>query len=133
MEFATMRRTGRPNDYLLADKGAVKATPDGPSPAFDGAPDTVKAAMARVVEGEPNVKLGGEGAGADRWRLTQKTRVMGFVDDIDIEFFPLDAGKRTGIRIYSRSRVGYSDLGVNRRRIQRWLGKLADELRVNQG
>jgi uncharacterized protein (DUF1499 family) len=43
-----------------------------------------------------------------------KTRVMGFVDDA---LFYFDDAEKT-IHVRSASRIGYSDLGVNRKRIE---------------
>ena len=43
-----------------------------------------------------------------------RTRLLGFVDDVAFE---LDAGKRV-IGMRSASRVGLSDLGTNRRRLE---------------
>lgn len=42
-----------------------------------------------------------------------KSRIMGFVDDVEF-YFPGDSI----IHVRSASRVGYSDLGVNRKRIE---------------
>jgi len=43
-----------------------------------------------------------------------KSAGMGFVDDVE---FSIDAEKKV-IHVRSASRVGYSDLGVNRKRIE---------------
>jgi uncharacterized protein (DUF1499 family) len=51
--------------------------------------------------------------GANYWRAEFKTALWRFVDDV--EFLFDDNARRIDIR--SASRVGYSDLGVNRRRI----------------
>ena len=43
-----------------------------------------------------------------------KSRVFGFIDDLELQLHP-----ETGdIHIRSASRVGYSDMGVNRRRVE---------------
>ena len=42
-----------------------------------------------------------------------KSRIMGFVDDVEF-YFP----RESIIHIRSASRIGYSDLGVNRKRIE---------------
>ena len=45
-------------------------------------------------------------------RVEAKSRLLGFVDDIDLQA----RGDRVFVR--SASRVGYSDLGKNRRRLE---------------
>lgn len=45
------------------------------------------------------------------------SKVFQFVDDIEF-YFPETEGKETIIHIRSASRVGYSDFGVNRKRIE---------------
>ena len=42
-----------------------------------------------------------------------KSRIMGFVDDVEF-YFP----EESIIHVRSASRMGYSDLGVNRKRIE---------------
>lgn len=49
-----------------------------------------------------------------------KSKIMGFVDDLEF-FFP----KEKIIHIRSASRIGYSDLGVNRKRVE-YLRELFD-------
>lgn len=45
------------------------------------------------------------------------SKVFRFVDDVEF-YFPENEGKGTTIHIRSASRVGYSDFGVNRKRIE---------------
>lgn len=52
---------------------------------------------------------------AGQLRLTRRTRVIRFVDDITLRFEPTDGGCQ--IQAESRSRVGKGDLGQNRRNI----------------
>ena len=51
----------------------------------------------------------------DYLRVEAKTRLLGFVDDVEFE---LRAGAGV-VAVRSASRVGYSDLGANRRRIEK--------------
>lgn len=53
--------------------------------------------------------------------------IFGFKDDVNIAFEPDSAGHCT-LHIRSASRVGYSDLGVNRRRVNRFLTLLEQKL-----
>jgi uncharacterized protein (DUF1499 family) len=65
---------------------------------------------ARVVEHEANY-----------WRVEFTSALWRFVDDV--EFLFDDNARRIDIR--SASRVGYSDLGVNRRRIEEIRGRFS--------
>jgi uncharacterized protein (DUF1499 family) len=51
-----------------------------------------------------------------------RSRLLGFVDDV--EFWFDDAGKIIHFR--SASRLGYSDLGVNRKRMEQIRGRFSD-------
>jgi uncharacterized protein (DUF1499 family) len=57
----------------------------------------------------------------------QRSAVFGFVDRISARFVPLGADRSTLIA-YSRSEVGYWDLGVNRSRLRDWLAMLPAKL-----
>lgn len=52
-----------------------------------------------------------------------KSSVFRFIDDFEVR---IDMGKRL-LHIRSASRTGYSDLGVNRRRVKRFKKKFADQ------
>lgn len=62
-------------------------------------------------------------AEALRIKFVATTGLMRFKDDVDIEIIPLDEG-RSSVAIYSRSRVGYSDLGANRKRVTKLIERL---------
>ena len=56
-----------------------------------------------------------ESESADEVRLTRRTRIMGFVDDVVVTVKP--AGPGSICHAASKSRVGIGDLGQNRRNI----------------
>ena len=45
------------------------------------------------------------------------SRVFQFVDDLEL-YFPESGSRETLVHIRSASRVGYSDMGVNRERVE---------------
>jgi uncharacterized protein (DUF1499 family) len=54
-------------------------------------------------------------------RASQQTRFFRFIDDIEARVDP----QARCLHVRSASRVGYSDLGTNRRRVRGWLQALA--------
>lgn len=58
---------------------------------------------------------------ADFWHVTQQSALFRFIDDLELHFD--DASGRVQLR--SASRVGYSDLGVNRKRVEALRSALA--------
>lgn len=54
-----------------------------------------------------------------------RSRIMGYPDFVSIRLVP--EGDSTRLHVFSRSRYGRSDLGVNTARVQRWLTAARDE------
>lgn len=80
--------------------------------AFEGSPAAALARLRQVVLALPRMTLVSEsGTG---FRVECRTRILRFVDDVE---FRLDAAGGA-IQVRSASRVGYSDLGTNRRRVE---------------
>lgn len=124
--------TGSPNWALAAPREIKTATmPTQEVPIFAtgaeellGYLDTVALADDRVEALDP------------AWTTTrparayvQRSSTFGFPDVISVEAIDLgagDAGQRASLVIYSQAVYGYSDLGVNRERLERWLSRLSD-------
>jgi uncharacterized protein (DUF1499 family) len=66
-----------------------------------------------------------------RIEATDTSRLFGFTDDIVIRIVPHERGSQLDIR--SMSRVGRSDVGVNARRIRRFLQRLTAATASNAG
>lgn len=103
-----------PNTYLVADHDAVTL----PMP-----PDEALARLDAIALADPRTKRLFQDDG--RVTYVQRSAVFGFPDYISVNVAPVDGG--SSVSIYSRSRFGYSDLGVNKARVERWLGKLEDD------
>ena len=82
------------------------------------------AAKIKALPGlEPRTLIVGENDAAFQYVLVQRSALFNFPDTINIAIQPLDAS-HAAIAIYSRSRYGKGDLGVNMQRLQRWLALL---------
>ena len=79
--------------------------------AADGAEGAIDA-LARRIAAEPDASI--VRREADYLHATFRTRVMGYVDDV--EFLAMPDGT---VAVRSASRLGRSDLGANARRVER--------------
>ncbi|WP_298431002.1 DUF1499 domain-containing protein [uncultured Jannaschia sp.] len=109
-------RTGKPNDYLVAEGGDRAPFVSSLAPADLGARlDAVALAEART-----EVLAG---SAAEGWvTYLQRSAMMGFPDAVSVRIAPEGDGSR--LTAWSRSRYGHSDLGVNKARLERWLAAL---------
>ena len=126
LDFATLKRAERPNNYLVAPEGLCReATPDDIAPVFNTSLEDVKAAFLRTLATEPRIEITDESPQA--LECVQRSRVFRFPDLVSVRFIDVPTEKTT-LAIYSRSVYGYSDMGVNSKRIQRLLTQLKKAL-----
>jgi uncharacterized protein (DUF1499 family) len=82
-----------------------------PALGFEGPVDRVRASIRDAIRSEPRARIVEEGS--DYFHAEFTTLLFRFVDDVEFVIDP--AAKRVDFR--SASRVGHSDLGLNRRRM----------------
>lgn len=114
---AVITKTAKPNQFLMRD-GA-----DAPAEIFDLPPEELAAAFHKIALAQPRVTVLAEDS-SDFWiTYEQRSKLMGYPDFISVRIIPVADGK-SAVQIYSRSRFGKSDLGVNKARVTHWLGLL---------
>ena len=98
-----------PNFALLrgAEAPVVAAAPADVAARIDAA---ATAEGARRIAGDPS---------SGHMTYVARSRIMGYPDAISVRLVPVGDGTR--IDIFSRSRFGYSDMGVNAARVARWV------------
>jgi uncharacterized protein (DUF1499 family) len=115
----------RPAD-LGVRNGNLKAAPASPNAVssqaadahqiaplgYKGSPEQAMQALRTIIEGTPNTRI--VEAKPDYLYVEYASSLLGFVDDVEF-YFPPGANI---IHVRSASRLGYSDLGVNRKRIE---------------
>lgn len=89
---------------------------------YRGDPQRVKDILKKIVLALPRTRL--EEESAHYLHFTFKSLIFGFVDDVE---FLLDPATQV-VHFRSASRVGYSDLGVNRKRMQDLIQRLTQRL-----
>ncbi|MGF1502370.1 MAG: DUF1499 domain-containing protein [Paracoccaceae bacterium] len=116
------KRTGKPNDYLVAPEGAAAARPDRSFAAVAEPPEALFARFHEIALAAPRTEIVA-GAPAELFvTYVQRSAVFGFPDYVSVKAVAAPDG--ASLAIWSRSRFGYSDLGVNRARVERWLAAL---------
>ena len=122
-DFETLIRRVTPNDALVCTPSLCQAVSDVEAPIFAVPVTALRSAFDKVIASETRVtRVAGDDAGLSS-RYVQRSAVMHFPDTIDVRLAALPGGRST-ILLYSRSKIGTSDVGVNRARLLRWLGKL---------
>ncbi len=127
VDFADLRLTGKPNDFLMCPPGFCDANPHTDSPVFDVSVEQLRERWREVVTVQPRVKLLAEDEEGQQSDYVQRSARFRFPDIITVRFIAVSYSRST-LAIYSRSIYGRRDFGVNRKRIDAWLKTLSVEL-----
>lgn len=122
-DFAALQVPSSPNWYLACPPGARHPHCRESSPVFQVDLPRLRSQFFEVVSAAPRTALIADAPSHNRYCFIQKSRLFKFVDEITVEFVELGPEK-SSLYIFSRSRRGWWDLGVNRRRVRRWLRQL---------
>ncbi|PWS34631.1 DUF1499 domain-containing protein [Falsiroseomonas bella] len=117
VDFATLRLPTSPNAALAAPPGTTSER-HVEIPVFNLAPETAWALLRRLGDGMDRVWLTAEWPERRQAQWVERSRLANFPDLVNAEVRPLPGG--TGLFLYSRSLTGYSDFGVNARRLAAW-------------
>jgi len=116
-------RTGRPNDWLICPPAACRSDADASAPTLAAGAQAVLDAWRRTIMAAPRTRIIQDDE-AKHWLVAEQTSlVFRFVDTIAVKALPQADGHST-YAAYSRSNIGYWDLGVNRRRLTDWAAQV---------
>ncbi len=113
-----------PNEVLLAAAGTTSAAPHGVIAIRPGSPEALLARFDSVARLQPRVTVLAGTVAEGMITYVQRSRWMRFPDYITVKAVPAEGG--AGLIVWSRSRYGYGDFGVNRARVQAWLAAMDD-------
>lgn len=120
VDFSTMKKTSKPNQFLLCPKDICKnETPDAEPPVFKMTKERLKASFIKALgtEGRSTVDDADDGL-----RFIMRSPIFRFPDTINAEFFDVQGG--ASLAIYSRAQIGYHDFDANEKRVRRWVSTL---------
>lgn len=127
ISFKSLKRPPKPNTCLAAPENhCLAAEPDFAPPELAMTGRGLFSKLSEIIASERSFGKIETDADALRIKFVATTGLMRFKDDVDIEVIALEQGRAT-FAIYSRSRVGYSDMGANRKRV----GKLIERVTTN--
>ena len=121
VDFATLKLSDKPNQYLLCPPGFCGDQAHGTSPTFDLSVIGLRARWDGVMAAQPRLVILSEDDGQVDY--VQRTAMMRYPDIITVRFISLLPDRST-LAVYSRSVYGTSDFGVNAARIEAWLEAL---------
>jgi hypothetical protein len=112
-----------PNFFRVAPVDRVAVPPDQPAATYRADAATLaKAFDDFAARQRDTIRIAG--TPAEGWMTyVQRTEVLKFPDYLSVRFIDLGGGRST-LAIFSRSRYGHGDMGVNRARVQAWLEAL---------
>ena len=113
----TVEKGARPNQYLMRDGQ------DADSIIFDMEPADLAAKFDQIALAQPKVSVLAGRAENGHVTYVQRTNLMAYPDYISVKITAENGGK-SRLSIYSRSRFGRSDLGVNKARVKAWIAAL---------
>jgi len=118
--FKTLKPPDSPNHWLGAPADFV-VKPDALTPVFAVPVTALRDACKAVVQQVKGAAIVAETA--DGLHVVVTTAVFEFKDDVRVQFIALSPQQST-FALYSASRVGYWDLGTNRRRVEDWITRI---------
>lgn len=114
----TAERTGRDNDYLVAPEGVREADADVQIAWSDLPPRDLLFLFDSIARNAPRTSVVAGSLDAGHITYVQRSLLFGFPDYVSVKV--VEQESKTGLAIWSRSRFGYSDMGVNRSRVNNW-------------
>ncbi len=126
----TLKRPASPNTYLVAPEGLCEfARIDQVSPIYPMTPQALQLALEAVIKTRKDWQIKPDKLTDGHIAFVAVSGFLKFKDDVDIFILPVlpseaSAGKMpisSQLAVYSRSRIGYSDMGANGKRVKELL------------
>lgn len=126
IDVAQLVRPSSPNTALAAPAGSMPPA-DIVTPPYMLSADRLFTLVQDVADSKPRTYQAALFASQLQVHYVARSALLNFPDLIMVQVLQ-DGPDRSVLIIYSRSVYGHSDLGVNRKRVEDWLGTLQTKL-----
>lgn len=119
----TAQARNSPNWYRLTppdDDRSGSSAREGAAPVFEVPVEELETTFDAVATGDSRVSVLAGSAADGFVTYVQRSALMGYPDYISVRFVSVDDEHST-LAIFSRARYGSSDMGVNEKRVRRWV------------
>jgi len=125
--FKDLVRAATPNQYLVCpEKYCPFTVPDRISKAYPVSAEILLSAFRDTVSEMDSVRIVND-PDPDAFRFVERTSFFQFPDTVSVDVVEGDAGSSM-LAVFSRSQIGRSDLGVNKKRVEALLAALERRL-----
>ncbi len=110
-----------PNSFRAAPQAITEQPVDMEAPTFEVNAAQLAIAFDTFVMEQPRVERVAGTLESGWVTYVQRSETLAFPDYITVQFFDLGDTNTSTLALYSRSRYGHSDMGVNEARARAWL------------
>ena len=121
VDVATLVRS--PGDALICPPDLCRARADLVAPVLPVSGDRLRAIVAEVAVQEPRTELVFRARWTEEDRYVVRSKTLRLPDTVAVTVIGAGEGRAT-LALYARSQVALIDLGGNRARLARWLGRV---------
>lgn len=112
----TAQKPSKPNSFFLRENAKMK------SDIYKMTSSELGAAFDKIAMAAPRTERLA-GSNAEGWTTyVSRTKLMRYPDYISVRFLDVEGGSK--LAVFSRSRYGYGDRGVNKARVLGWIKRL---------
>lgn len=115
IDFTSLKRRSSPNSYLVAP-AAINGDADQ-EVVIEAPAASVFESLIDLITSTKSWSLTASDTDQKRIKFVSVSPLMRFKDDVDVAILEKSPSS-CDFLIYSRSRVGYSDMGANRKRVK---------------
>ena len=123
-DLAELQQPRKPNQYLALPPDFGRARPHRTVPVFPRAAAELSEAVRGMALAQPRTVLRAQSGDGLSMEFVQRSALFRFPDIVNVQVVPVDDARAT-LAIFSRSVYGRRDFGVNRKRVDDWLARLA--------